>query len=777
MPPKVAPPPPDASADPTRDLPFAYTSFFAPPPVNAKNVASQYLRNEAQSWTGRNAASQMVTNGTAAMAKGKKRRRAGQATGTGDATPSEMLDSDEDAEDEEQAPSSSSNTIVIHPGSHHLRIGLSSDLAPIAVPHILARRDRLTPQESDKTDGAAQDGGGEADDRETELSSGIDALRNDLKSIMRNMKLRPVANGRQQTANYNAGVKPESLAEHQDVFAVDWTESKKISGDVVLGEKAERLDCFSMHSPPQADRPWKLFQPFKGGHFNYHDYAKHYGTYACHAALLADVATIWSHAITAPKNQEKESASQVVEQGLGIAAKDWPFYNVLLVIPDLYLLAEVESLIGLLLKDMGFAGVMVQQESVCATFGAGLSSACVVHVGSERTHVTCVDEGFTVSDSRTTLGYGGDMISTFFMQLLQRANFPYSSFDQEKRLADRWLANELKERLCTLDPSQLGLAINDFHVRLPNKRTQKYSLRTYDEIIVGPMSLFTPRVLPLSIARLRLLPISTTPLVTDDEAGETEAGSLPTTLAMTNCVRHLLPAPPAPRPVGEAVNTANGSKQGTPAPGQPGTAKGEGGMTRVEELAGQGSATGASTPALQDDSTSIVPSQRASPVARAEDKGGATSNGNGMEIDKPSGTSIDIPFDASKASLDWAVWNSILASVASLGNASATEERIKRMVSNMFCTGGTALMPGLGMAIEARVHNYVSQWYTQEGKDLAGLPNATVVPPPRDMDPRIVTWKGSAVLARLDSAQDMWVLRNEWKTFGMRALREKAYFL
>ncbi|PWN36166.1 actin-like ATPase domain-containing protein, partial [Meira miltonrushii] len=675
---------------------------------------------------------------------------------------SDVDDEEEDGEEEAAEASTSSNTIVIYPGSHYLRIGLSSDLAPIEVPHVLARRDGLkVAKEQQSTDGgeeAAADSGNNA-----ALIAGTDALRADLKSILRNMKLRPVANGRQQTANYNASVKPEKLAEHQDVFAVDWTQSKSVKENVILGEKAERLDCFSSGKQQEDEKTWKLFYPFKGGHLNYEEYAKHYGTYACHAAMMNDVITVWSHAISAPKDVEKETASQVIDQGLGIPSSDWQYYKVVLVLPDLFLPAEVESLVNMLIQDMGFAAVLVQQESVCATFGAGLSSGCVIHVGSEQTQICCVDEGLVIPDSRIMLDYGGDHISTYFMHLLQRANFPYQECDLSKRLADRWLADELKERLSTMDPTQLGLVINDFHVRLPDKQTQKFSLRTYDEIIVGPMCLFNPRVITFPTSRRKLLPTSPTSLVSDDENAETESGCLPTTVAMTNCVRHLLPAPP---PTAVAVPAIEGSKQTTPVP--PASSKPEEPSKMAEN---------------QDGEASAAPSARTSPVPATN--GGASeaksvkpiNASDAMDVDKGEKPTIDIPYEASKVALDWAVWNSILASVVSCSTQSAIDERMKRMVTNMFCVGGTALMPGLGMAIEARIQNYLSQWFTQQNKDSSTIPNVTVVPPPRDMDPRIVTWKGMAVLARLDSTQDMWVTRNEWRMFQMRALREKAYFM
>ncbi|MCO5585524.1 hypothetical protein L7F22_039457 [Adiantum nelumboides] len=527
-----------APVEGSRELPLSFTSFFAPPPINAKNVASQYARTDQQSWMARNGATESIMNGSAAalaMKKNKKRKRVAREDQAEDGAldaeamvESDVDDEEEDGEEEAEA-SSSSNTIVIYPGSHYLRIGLSSDLAPIEVPHVLARRDGLKPsQEGKGTEGqedATDDSG-----KNSDLSQGTDSLRADLKSILRNMKLRPVANGRQQTANYNASVKSEKLAEHQDVFAVDWTQSKSVKENVILGEKAERLDCFSSDKEQEGEKIWN---------------------FSIHSRVGISI-------MKTPKDVEKETASQVIDQGLGIPSSDWQFYKVVLVLPDLFLPAEVESLVNMLIQDMGFAAVLVQQESVCATFGAGLSSGCVIHVGSEQTQICCVDEGLVLSDSRIMLDYGGDHISAYFMHLLQRANFPYQECDLSKRLADRWLADELKERLSTMDPTQLGLVINDFHVRLPDKQTQKFSLRTYDEIIVGPMCLFNPRVITFPTSRRKLLPTSSTTLVSDDESGETELGSLPTTVAMTNCVRHLLPAPP-PAPI--AAPTIEGSNK------------------------------------------------------------------------------------------------------------------------------------------------------------------------------------------------------------------------
>lgn len=44
--------------------------------------------------------------------------------------------------------------------------------------------------------------------------------------------------------------------------------------------------------------------------------------------------------------------------------------------------------------------IIVHQESVCATFGSGLSSACVVDVGDQKTSLCCVEDGVSQRNSR-----------------------------------------------------------------------------------------------------------------------------------------------------------------------------------------------------------------------------------------------------------------------------------------------------------------------------------------------------------------------------------------
>ena len=101
-----------------------------------------------------------------------------------------------------------------------------------------------------------------------------------------------------------------------------------------------------------------------------------------------------------------------------------------------------------------------------------------------------------------SLSIGGDDITEFLYVLLRRIKFPYKDIDLNHSY-DWNVMEDLKSRLCTLadvcvsNPpvvflswsyqSDVALNLYDFIVRRPNKLTEKYGLRAYDEIILAPM--------------------------------------------------------------------------------------------------------------------------------------------------------------------------------------------------------------------------------------------------------------------------------------------------
>jgi actin-related protein 8 len=69
-----------------------------------------------------------------------------------------------------------------------------------------------------------------------------------------------------------------------------------------------------------------------------------------------------------------------------------------------------------------------------------------------------------------------------------------------------------------------------------------------------------------------------------------------------------------------------------------------------------------------------------------------------------------------------------------------------------------------------------------------------IIPPPKEVDPRVLAWKGASVLGKMDGVSDLWVTPSDWvcinlvfaafriliyiqDTFGMRSLKEKCFYL
>lgn len=111
--------------------------------------------------------------------------------------------------------------------------------------------------------------------------------------------------------------------------------------------------------------PYHIRWPIRRSRLNVHS-----GVAGSLSSVIHDLETIWSYAIT---------------EVLGIPLSDLGQHRVVLVIPDVYNRRHVKELVSMLLRSFGFHSCFIQHESVCATFGAGLSSATVVDVGDQKT--------------------------------------------------------------------------------------------------------------------------------------------------------------------------------------------------------------------------------------------------------------------------------------------------------------------------------------------------------------------------------------------------------
>lgn len=700
---------PNAKKD---DSGMRYTSMHVPLAPNPKHVGTSYLKSETQTIWSRNAA----------------RKK-------------EMVA-------EEVAPSPDqrrgSHVIVIHPGSRFLRIGRASDVTPASIPNVIARKHKPPAPVPTYVEGISRPRKGQApqlsvsanadgdeyavditsdDPFDTKMGSIIVSLR----ERMRFYKLRVTCNAARVASTFNEQFKPEIIPEVNDPFLVDWIQEPLEDTEVLVGERALRL------SDPQLLN-YSVKWPIYGKNFNTRDYPSH-------QMILDDIETI---------------ISTVLSEKLNVKRPDYKDYSVVLVIPDFHDRAYVRELVNVLLVSLGFKQICVQQESLAATYGAGISSACVVDIGAVNSSIACVDEGLVIPDSRITLNMGGDDITEFLYVLLERISFPYRDINLA-RWYDWAVMEDLKARLCTLAEGDVALNLYDFVVRKPGKPTEKYGLRAYDEIILAPMCIFEPRVIEFDRKHIGLRSIPH-PDVTE-EIIEHPVDHV--TQAMIISTQHLLPPPStaptdvrhSPVPISQSQEEIGGKQEqqevslsstAQATPPVESTGSGPGGVPAdapMEVIDVEGDVKPSPIPVPPQPQ----PSQSSAPVS---------SNYNGL--------GIDVCFEASKLPLDVAIFNS--------ARASGGDDKIRKHLQAVLVIGGSALIPGMAHALESRLQAIATPL-------VPSMDKVQIIPPPKEVDPRVLAWKGAAVLGKMDSVADIWVTPADWDVLGMRGLRERCFYL
>lgn len=283
-------------------------------------------------------------------------------------------------------------------------------------------------------------------------------MASEFRTYRRNNKRRVLPNSRELVVNWNTRNPPDTISEHNDPVQIDWTEVPPKAPEYFTGHAALRL--------PDKSRPrYKLSWPWQCGWLNERDYDRK-------NLLYQDFFLIIEDAIKNQLNLRRK--------------KDWSQYSCVFVIPDLYEKTVVAAILHEMLRDFGFSRICFMQESLAATFGAGYSSSCIVDIGAQKTSICCVDEGMCVESSRINLKYGGDDVTETFIKMMLFDHFNYSDMNLNRRY-DALLAEELKQKFCTLEDAHISVQLYEFHLRAPGQDTRKYSFKTYDEVMLAPM--------------------------------------------------------------------------------------------------------------------------------------------------------------------------------------------------------------------------------------------------------------------------------------------------
>lgn len=522
----------------------------------------------------------------------------------------------------------------------------------------------------------------------------------DLKVHMRQNKRRMLPNSKEMVVNFNRRTVPETISEHNDPMRVEWTELSTPPPEYIMGHAALRV-------PDSSTPRYKLYWPIQNGCCNERDYKSK-------RMLFLDISLILEDAI---KTQ------------LGLTSKkDWTQYSCVFVIPDLYEKSYVNQMLEMLMREFAFARVCFIQESLAATFGAGLTSACVVDIGAQKTSICCVEEGMCVENSRVNLKTGGRDVTETFIKMMLHDHFPYADIDLWRRY-DFLLAEELKKTICTMDEAGVSPQVFDFHLRVAGQDTQKHTFKAFDEVHLAPMGFFDPTIFdnpPKLEGRRKLIERSVD--IYDGSPND------PVSAAQSEILTAL--APPLPKKNEESQSTP-ADVQASPSKPQPSSALG-----RVQEQAATPHSSVAGSPAPE---TAGTPQAGATPAVPA--------------TTQPSHPAVEERDDILAV---YALDNAILTSIAHA--ARSDEKKMREFIGGIMVVGGGTMTNGFLLFLEERLKTLRP----------AFAKNIMIGVPPRDLDPQVVGWKGASIFGKLSGTNDSWVGQMEYDRLGHRLLATKC---
>lgn len=263
--------------------------------------------------------------------------------------------------------------LVVNPSSTTLTIGLASQSTPFSVPHVVAYA--TTADNQSLGCNASSDVLKKTADESNHTP--VHERRKELDRQAALQEALSALNIPDDGDHWRAGPLHNTVARGR----LDKTREK-----ILVGQDA--LEVGSLGG-------YKLVYPIVSGQLN---------PSRSRADLLRDLGNIWG---------------KTLESIVGIPQNKFKDLSLVLVIPDDAFGIEVEVLVDVGFRELGFVDVLVHTESIAASFGEGCSSACIVNLGSQGTSVCCVEDGMLVPRSRIQTNFGGNSVCRILLWLLQ----------------------------------------------------------------------------------------------------------------------------------------------------------------------------------------------------------------------------------------------------------------------------------------------------------------------------------------------------------------------
>lgn len=283
-------------------------------------------------------------------------------------------------------PASDAVTVIIHPGSTNLRVGLHYAYAPIVIPHCIAFRRTTRSAPHDRSDHAA------TLLASASLESALVPLSRQLRVAMR------LVGGEQPPLVPSVANASLDYPFEQSTASMNGPANGGDSSRFLVGQAA-------LLAAVAAPEEWEVLHPW-------HSAGTNRGSEKSVRGLLTAIEQIWTCVICGGGGQK----------GLGLSRQQLSDACAVIALPDVFDRREGSDIISLLLhaESLGFKAAICHEEAACAAFGAGVGSACVVDIGGQRSTVCCVDEGMPMPGCRQILAYAGDDMDVLLHALIHR---------------------------------------------------------------------------------------------------------------------------------------------------------------------------------------------------------------------------------------------------------------------------------------------------------------------------------------------------------------------
>ncbi|KAH3669265.1 hypothetical protein OGAPHI_001386 [Ogataea philodendri] len=671
--------------------------------INQKNYYTDYLKKDEQIMMIREMRQRLLQARLAKKQAELEKKQESQNMVNKISSHGFDFDDNEDEDDDEDDAKMGSKIVVLQPGSANVRVGLSSDVDPLVIPNLVAHRRpagaaptetsvdplRTVDQESDIH---------LTDERFAEAKRTVTAS---FKERMKFYKRRILPNSNEQCYNYNKRVQPESIPDLDDVHKLDYFD--KVREDYVTGSDVYRIKDLEN---------WDIRSPFLSGKLNDKD-----PTYRSEQELQGDIELLLWDALKRFNIFSKKTLNT---------------YNCVLVVPNLYDKAYCEKLTGYLFK-LGFGQVAVIQEGLAATFGSGVSSACVIDIGASSTKICCIEEGYIFPDSVIELSYGSNDITRALIKNLIGQQFPYREINLNN-LRDWALATQLKENIVTFNDANVAVQIFKFVNRQPGKLSEKYEFKAFDDVMISPLGLFYPELFT--------------------EAGEPRKES--TLLGKLSPNKQLVPGLLAVDPA-KSVAQKNQTEH---------VLISEMGTKEVVEQLARTSEEGDSQVDAKQTQVSQTNDYRV----------------NMTPLDKAIIESITYAGHGDQQRIEKLYQNLLVV------GGGSNIEGLDTILQDRLHLNRTPLLASNKLA---EITKLAQQWKdkdkdkeltAQQIEDLnnmvagGGVTTIEVIANDENLDPSMLVWKGAAVFARLKIVEELWIGEKYWDIFGGRTLSYTTLF-